>query len=53
MKKLVFVFLWIAPFAAQAQLVEGLEGASGSTVGPGGALYVTEGAAGRVTRIDP
>ena len=34
-------------------LVTGLEGASGSTIGPGGALYVTEGAAGRITRVDP
>ena len=31
----------------------GLEGASGSTVGPDGALYVTEGAAGRISRVDP
>lgn len=36
-----------------AQLVTGLEGASGSTIGPGGALYVTEGAAGRISRVDP
>src|SRR5829696_317944 len=35
------------------RLVTGLEGASGSTVGPGGALYVTEGAAGRISRVDP
>jgi hypothetical protein len=34
-------------------LAEGLEGASGSTIGPDGALYVTEGAAGRVSRVDP
>lgn len=34
-------------------LASGLEGASGSTVGPGGALFVTEGAAGRISRIDP
>jgi hypothetical protein len=34
-------------------LASGLEGASGSTVGPDGALYVTEGVAGKVTRIDP
>ncbi|MCI0626281.1 MAG: ScyD/ScyE family protein [Acidobacteria bacterium] len=34
-------------------LVTGLEGASGSTIGPGGALYVTEGAAGRISRVDP
>ncbi len=33
-------------------LVDGLEGSSGSTIGPDGALYVTEGAAGRVTRVD-
>ena len=33
--------------------VTGLQGASGSTIGPGGALYVTEGAAGRISRIDP
>jgi hypothetical protein len=34
-------------------LVTGLEGASGSTIGPGGTLYVTEGAAGRISRVDP
>lgn len=34
-------------------LVTGLQGASGSTIGPGGALYVTEGAAGRISRVDP
>ena len=34
-------------------LVAGLEGGSGSPIGPDGALYVTEGAAGRITRIDP
>jgi sugar lactone lactonase YvrE len=53
----------IMPFAASAappsgapnptQLLTGLEGGSGSTVGPGGALYVTEGAAGRISRVDP
>ena len=36
-----------------ALLVAGLEGGTGSTVGPGGALYVTEGAAGRISRVDP
>jgi hypothetical protein len=35
------------------RLVSGLEGASGSTVGPDGALYVTEGAAGRISRVNP
>src|SRR6266478_3045232 len=34
-------------------LVTGLQGATGSTVGPDGALYVTEGAAGRISRVDP
>ena len=31
----------------------GLEGAQGSTIGPDGALYVTEPAAGRISRVDP
>jgi DNA-binding beta-propeller fold protein YncE len=47
---------WPAPVAAQpvpTRLVSGLEGTSGSTVGPDGALYVTEGAAGRISRVDP
>jgi hypothetical protein len=34
-------------------LASGLEGGSGSTVGPDGALYVTEGAAGKVSRVNP
>src|SRR5262245_11876237 len=34
-------------------LVAGLEGAVGSTIGPDGALYVTEGVAGRISRVDP
>jgi hypothetical protein len=42
-----------AASAAPTLLASGLEGGGGSTVGPDGALYVTEGAAGRVTRIDP
>src|SRR5438046_7215237 len=29
------------------------QGAKGSTIGPDGALYVTEGAAGRISRVDP
>jgi hypothetical protein len=40
-----------APTATQ--LLTGLVGATGSTIGPGGALYVTEGAAGRISRVDP
>jgi hypothetical protein len=53
----------IRPFTANAAppsggptttlLVTGLEGGSGSTIGPGGALYVTESAAGRVSRVNP
>lgn len=53
----------VAPSAARAQpecgaasaelLVAGLAGGSGSTVGPGGALYVTEPVAGSIVRIDP
>jgi hypothetical protein len=53
----------IAPYAANAappvteptvtQLVASLAGGSGSTVGPGGALYVTESVAGRISRVDP
>jgi sugar lactone lactonase YvrE len=34
-------------------LVTGLQGGSGSTIGPDGALYVTESAAGKITRVDP
>jgi hypothetical protein len=34
-------------------LVTGLQGGLGSTIGPDGALYVTETAAGRITRVDP
>ena len=32
----------------RTRLVSGLVGAQGSTIGPGGALYVTEGSAGRI-----
>ena len=39
--------------ANKTRLLSGLEGGSGSTVGPDGALYVTEGSAGRVSRVDP
>jgi sugar lactone lactonase YvrE len=39
--------------ATAHRLVAGLQGGSGSTIGPDGALYVTESAAGRITRADP
>jgi len=35
------------------RLVTGLQGAMGSTIGPDGALYVTEGAVGQISRVDP
>jgi hypothetical protein len=35
------------------RLVAGLQGGSGSTIGPDQAVYVTESAAGRITRVDP
>lgn len=34
-------------------LLDGLQGASGSAIGPDGQLYVTEGAAGKVSRVNP
>jgi hypothetical protein len=34
-------------------LVSGIKGGAGSALGPGGALFVTESAAGQITRIDP
>ena len=47
----------IGPLALAAPtatlLVTGLASGSGSTVGPDGALFVTEGATGMVSRVDP
>jgi streptogramin lyase len=40
-----------APTATR--LVSGLEGGSGSTIGPDGAIYVTERQAGRISRVNP
>ncbi len=34
-------------------LASGFQGSAGSTIGPDGALYVTEGAIGKISRIDP
>jgi sugar lactone lactonase YvrE len=49
----LLVLTTVAAHAQPTLLVDGLAGGSGSTVGPDGALYVTEGAAGRVSRVDP
>ena len=48
--------LGAAPSSAEPSaslLVSGLQGSFGSTVGPGGDLYVVEGVARRVSRVDP
>src|SRR5262245_29089989 len=50
---LAATLITMTPSRAMAQFVTGLAGASGSTIGPGGALYVTEGAAGKISRVDP
>lgn len=53
---LLVMAVWARPATGQytvTRIVSGLEGASGSTVGPDGALYVTEGAVGRISRVDP
>jgi sugar lactone lactonase YvrE len=42
-----------APAMGSTRLVTGLAGGAGSTIGPDGALYVTEPLAGRVSRVDP
>jgi len=39
--------------ATASRLVTGLQGGLGSTIGPDKALYVTETAAGKITRVDP
>jgi hypothetical protein len=41
------------PGPTSTQLVTGLQGAMGSTIGPDGALYVPEGAIGTISRVDP
>jgi hypothetical protein len=42
-----------APAPSASLLASGFAGGAGSTVGPGGALYVTEPVAGRIARVDP
>ena len=41
------------PKVTQLVTSRALEGTAGSTIGPDGALYVTEGTAGRLARVDP
>jgi hypothetical protein len=41
------------PPASAHLLTSGLAGSSGSAIGPGGALFVPEGGAGRISRVDP
>jgi hypothetical protein len=55
MKKLIVLFALMMPLSviAAETLVEDLQGTSGSAVGPGGALYVTDGLNGQVWRVDP
>jgi hypothetical protein len=45
--------IMLAPITAGAQMVTGLQGSAGSTVGPGGDIFVTEGLVGKVSRVDP
>ncbi|WP_411699581.1 ScyD/ScyE family protein [Conyzicola sp.] len=41
------------PVAEAHLIASGLQGATGSAIGPDRALYVTEGAIGQITRVDP
>lgn len=54
---MVALSLVLSPVANSAAtatlLVTGLQGGGGSSVGPGGALFVTESIAGRISRVDP
>ena len=56
---LAMIMPWVATAAPPVKaptaslLVSGLQGATGSTVGPGGDLYVTEALTGTITRVDP
>jgi hypothetical protein len=46
-------FLEVREVLTATLLALGLQGSIGSTVGPGGDLYVPEGATGQITRINP
>src|SRR5688572_13526815 len=47
------LLVMIMPLSATAQFVAKIASGSGSSIGPGGALYVTEGATGKILRVDP
>jgi hypothetical protein len=49
----LFIGIMLVPGTAGAQLVTGLQGSAGSTVGPAGDIFVTEGLVGKVSRVDP
>jgi len=49
---IVMMILPAASAATSSLLLSGLAGAYGGAIGPGGALYVTEGALGRLSRVD-
>lgn len=53
-KTLAVTLVLVIPLTVKAQdlVASGLEGAQGSAIGPYGHLYVTEGAAGRISRIN-
>ena len=43
----------VSPEHHRHLVVSGLQGSTGSTIGPDGALYIAEGVAGRISRVDP
>lgn len=49
---ITMMILPAASAATSSLLSSGLGGASGSAIGPGGALYVTEGAPGKLSKVD-
>lgn len=50
---ILLIGIILAPLSAGAQVVTGLQGSAGSTIGPGGDIFVTEGLVGKVSRVNP
>jgi hypothetical protein len=50
---IVMICAAFTPDMHAAELASGLQGPIGTTIGPGGALFVAETAGGRISRIDP